>query len=143
MILRDFLIRRTLLEGGNVTIGQHQAQHIDLKVTKRSYIVPILAKLLADISTTYAQQYKENLWDPKLLKSQKFLSGSSLHFFNLKGIPDEVFVEKKPKVGDIDTMVDKNKEANVKQFLTAMTNRQIGSATLLGFERSGEQFISL
>ena len=63
MILRDFLIRRTLLEGGNVTIGRHQAQHIDLKVTKRSYIVPILAKLLADISTTYAQQYKENLWD--------------------------------------------------------------------------------
>ena len=132
-----------LSEGGNVAIGQHQAQQINLQVTNRSYIVPILNTLLRDISKTYASQYKEQLWDPNLLKSQQFLSGSSLHFFNVKGIPDQTFVAKKPKVGDIDTMVAKEKEANLEQFLSSMTGKQIGSATLIGFQRGNEQFSSL
>ncbi len=133
----------SLQEGGNVAIGQHQAQQINLQVTNRSYIVPILNKLLSDISVAYSQQYQTPLWEPKLLKSQKFLSGSSLHFFNVKGIPDQTFVEKKPKVGDIDTMVAKDKEANLEKFLTAMSGKQIGSATLIGFQRGNEQFSSL
>ena len=135
--------RSTLLEGGNIAIGQHQAQQINLQVTNRGYIVPILNKLLADISKAYSAQFKEPLWDPKLLKSQEFLSGSSLHFFNVKGIPDATFVAKKPKVGDIDTMVAKEKEGNLEQFLTDVTNQQIGGATLLGFQRGNEQFSSL
>jgi hypothetical protein len=66
-----------------------------------------------------------------------------LHFFNVKGISDEVFTEKKPTVGDIDTMVDKTKEPNLQQFLTAYTNKQIGAATFLGFQRGNEQFSGL
>jgi hypothetical protein len=134
---------KVLQEGGNVAIGKHQAQQINLQVTNRSYIVPILNKLLKDISIAYSQQHKTPLWEPKLLKSQQFLSGSSLHFFNVKDIPDQVFVEKKPKVGDIDTMVAKDKEENLEQFLSSMVDKKIGSATLLGFQQGNEQFSSL
>ena len=141
-----------LMEGGNLAAGQPgwqgrpeagAAQQINLQVTNRNVIVPVLNNLLNAISTAYAGQYKEPLWDPKLLKSQKFLSGSSLHFFNVKGIPDKTFVEKKPKVGDIDTMVNKEKEANLEKFLQANIDRKIGPATLLGFQRGNEQFSSL
>lgn len=141
-----------LMEGGNLAAGQPgwqgrpeagAAQQINLQVTNRNVIVPVLNNLLNAISTAYAGQYKEPLWDPKLLKSQKFLSGSSLHFFNVKGIPDKTFVEKKPKVGDIDTMVNKEKEADLEQFLQANIDRKIGPATLLGFQRGNEQFSSL
>lgn len=155
MKLIDFMApsKRLVLEGGNLAadpdkgwIGDPEAgaaQQINLQVTNRSVIVPILNDLLASINTAYQAQYKQPLWDPKLLKSQKFLSGSSLHFFNVKGIPDKVFVEKKPKVGDIDTMVDKEKETDLESFLTANINKTIGPGKLRGFQRGNEQFSSL
>ncbi|NBP58325.1 hypothetical protein EBU71_17700, partial [bacterium] len=80
---------KKLMEGGNLAAGQPgwqgdpgagAAQQINLQVTNRNVIVPILNDLLASINTAYQAQYKQPLWDPKLLKSQKFLSGSSLHF---------------------------------------------------------------
>lgn len=137
------LIRRPLLEGGNIAIGGEQAQHINLEVTNRSIIVPILDKLLKDINAAYQAQFKTPLWSPKLLKSQSFLSGSSLHFFNVKGIPDKVFIEKKPKVGDIDTMVNKEYEANLEQFLQSIQGQSVGGARFIGFQRGNEQFSSL
>ena len=125
----------TVMEGGNLSAGSDKgwhgdpgagaAQQINLQVTNRSVIVPILNDLLANINSAYQAQYQQPLWDPKLLKSQKFLSGSSLHFFNVKGIPDKVFVEKKPKVGDIDTMVDKEKETDLENFLKANINQTL------------------
>ena len=135
--------RKRLDEGGNLSINGKEAQHLDLKVTKRSYMVPKLNELLYAIDAAYTKMYKQPLWGNKILASGKFLSGSSLHFFNVKGISDEVFTEKKPTVGDIDTMVDKTKEPNLQQFLTAYTNKQIGAATFLGFQRGNEQFSGL
>ena len=135
--------RKRLVEGGNLSIGSHEAQHLDLKVTNRNYMVPKLNELLNAINAAYAKMYKQPLWSPKLLASGEFLSGSSLHFFNVKGIDDETFVAKKPTVGDIDTMVDKTKESNLQQFLTAYTDKQIGPAVFLGFQRGNEQFSGL
>ena len=132
-----------LYEGGNLSVGQHQAQHLDLKVTKRDFMVPILNNLLKAIDLAYYKQYNEPLWGNKLLSTGKFLSGSSLHFFNVQGISDEVFVKSKPTVGDIDTMVDKSKEENLKQFLLNSNEQKIGPATLLGFQRGNEQFSAL
>jgi hypothetical protein len=135
--------RKCLLEGGNLSIGSQEAQHLDLKVTNRNYMVPKLNELLSAINQAYAKMYKQPLWNPKVLASGEFLSGSSLHFFNVKGISDETFVAKKPTVGDIDTMVDKTKETDLQQFLTAYTNKQIGPAKFLGFQRGNEQFSGL
>lgn len=133
-----------LLEGGNLTIDGVQADQLDLKVTKRSFIVPILNDLLHKINALYQKQYNKPLWDPKLLNSGAFLSGSSLHFFNVKGISDEEFVAKKPKVGDIDTMVNRDERENLVQFLTTLQGKKIGDATLLGFHTAGgEQYSGL
>jgi hypothetical protein len=135
--------KRMLSEGGNLSLpGGHDAQQIDLKVHNRSYIVPILNNLINSINNAYSQQYQTPLWDPKLIKQRAFLSGSSLHFFNTD-IPDEEFIAKKPKVGDIDTQVNRDYEGNLEQFLTANQNKVIGPAKLLGFQRGNEQFSSL
>lgn len=131
------------MEGGNLSIGGHEAQHLDLKVTNRAYMIPKLNELLNSINLAYAKMYKEPLWSPELLASGEFLSGSSLHFFNVKGIDDETFISKKPTVGDIDTMVDKTKELNLQTFLTKYTNKKLGPSVFLGFQRGNEQFSGL
>ena len=105
MLLNEFF--RIVKEGGNLSVGGQEADQINLKVTSRGIMVPILNDLLLTINNLFAKNYQTSLWSPELLKSQKFLSGSSLHFFNVQGIPDEQFIAKKPKVGDIDTMVAK------------------------------------
>lgn len=143
MKITHLLESRVLMEGGNLSINGHEAQHLDLKVTNRSFMVPKLNQLLTAIDATYAKIFKEPLWSPKLLASGEFLSGSSLHFFNVKGISDETFIQNKPTVGDIDTMVDKQKEQNLQDFLNGYINKKIGPAKLLGFQRGNEQFSAL
>jgi hypothetical protein len=144
MILRDIFKKQSIIaEGGNLSLpGGHDAQQIDLKVHNRAYIVPILNNLINSINNAYSQQYQTPLWDPKLIKQRAFLSGSSLHFFNTD-IPDEEFIAKKPKVGDIDTQVNKDYEGNLEHFLTTNQGKVFGPAKLLGFQRGNEQFSSL
>ena len=144
MILRDIFKKQSIIaEGGNLSLpGGHEAQQIDLKVHNRAYIVPILNNLINSVNNAYSQQYQTPLWDPKLIKQRAFLSGSSLHFFNTD-ISDEEFIAKKPKVGDIDTQVNKDYEGNLEQFLTVNQGKVFGPAKLLGFQRGNEQFSSL
>ena len=138
----EFLKMQPVQEGGNLAVGGHEAQQIDLKVHQRNYIVPVLDKVLHAINSSFAQTYKAPLWKPALLQSRKFLSGSSLHFFDTN-ISDDEFVAKKPKVGDIDTQVDKNQEQNLEAFLTNVQGKMVGPAKCLGFSRGNEQFSSL
>jgi len=145
MLLRELFYRPThIAEGGNLELpGGHQAQHIDLKVHDRNFIVPLLNNLLHSINGQFAATYKVDLWDKTLLQSQKFLSGSSLHFFNTSGIDDQTFVAKKPRVGDIDTMVNKDLRDKLAEFLVSVQNKKIGPATFLGYKPGNEQFTSL
>lgn len=135
--------KKQLVEGGNLSVGGQEAQQIDLKVHNRSYIVPILDALLRNINNSFAKTYKKPLWNPALLQKKEFLSGSSLHFFNTKGISDQDFVAKKPKVGDIDTQVNKENEQELEQWLTASQGKMVGNAKFIGFQRGNEQFSSL
>ena len=139
-----------IMEGGNLELPNpndptkpHQADEINLKVHNRTYMVGLLNKMLHDVSAVFQAKYKKSLWSANLLQSREFLSGSSLHFFNTNGISDEEFAKHKPKVGDIDTQVDDKLEAEVDEFLTAMTGKQIGDTTLLGFSRGTAQFNAL
>ena len=141
MLLNEFF-KRSLTEGGNLAIGQDQAQSIDLKVHNRAFIVPILTKLLYGINDGFAAVNKKPLWNPALLQKGEFLSGSSLHFFNTK-IPDEQFEKVKPKVGDIDTQVDKLMEKELEGWLNSVKGKLIGGGKLIGFERGNEQYSSL
>ena len=146
MFLREFFYRSNpiIIEGGNVQIGPHSAERINLKKIPRNQIVPIIDNLLHSVNSAFQSKFKTPLWSPQLLQKKEFLSGSAFHFLN-PGIPDEKFVQHKPSVGDIDTMVDKNKREQVEQFLNSVTNKKIGPATLLGFKPNpgGDQFITL
>jgi hypothetical protein len=144
MLLRELFVSHTpiLIEGGNLEIDGHRAQHIDLKVHDRKFIVPVLNQLLQSINSTYHSSFKQPLWSPELLQSQKFLSGSSLHFFNTD-ISDAEFVQKKPKVGDIDTQVNKEARPNIEQFLKSSYGKQIGPAKFIGYKLGNEQFSTL
>jgi len=152
VFLRELFFRQSsaINEGGNLSIGDaekgepvHYADKINLEVHNRTYMVGLLNKLLHDINAAFHKQTKKNLWEPKLLSSKEFLSGSSLHFFNTEGISDEEFAKHKPKVGDIDTQCDRDLEPLVKDFLTKHTNKKIGDTTFLGFGAGNEQYNGL
>jgi len=136
-------IREIILEGGNVQIGDQEAERIDLGQFDRDEIVPIFKEALIAIDAGFKKMFRKPLWNPKLLASNKFLSGSSIHFFNLKGIPTQEFVKHKQTVGDIDTQVDKNFTAEAEQFLSEVQGHALGPATLIGYKKSVEQIITL
>jgi hypothetical protein len=144
VFLRDFIKSQTILsEGGNLALDTgDEAQQIDLKVHNRAYIVPILSTLLDSINAGFQQAAGGPLWSPKVLKARKYLSGSSLHFFNTD-IPDDEFERVKPKVGDIDTQVNKAVEPQLQQWLDSVKGQIVGNARFLGYSRGNEQYSSL
>ena len=140
LTFKDFI--KTINEGGNVQIGDQEAERIDLSKISRDDIVPKIGELLNDINTKYKEANGVSLWTGRLFKSKKFLSGSSFHFFNT-GIPTPVFKKYKNQVGDIDTKVDKSMAPEVDAFLTANTGKKFKHATLVGFKKSAGQSITL
>jgi hypothetical protein len=136
--------RWLLVEGGNVQIGDASADRIDLTNIDRQKIVSILLKGLGAVNSAFQKKTGLPLWEPKLFKSADFLSGSSLHLFDLRGISDEEFAKHKPKVGDIDTQVDGNMKPQLDAFLKSIPkNQTFGTIDYLGYKPSGDQFISL
>lgn len=119
MFLRQLfrpLCKTIICEGGNLVIGNVEANRIDS--TKRATVVPIIDQALTAINNAYAKAHGNvGLWNPKLLASKKFLAGSSFYFFDRTGISDEIFAQVKRTVGDIDTMVDVAKNDDVRSWL--------------------------
>jgi len=153
MLLRELYknIKIVLKEGGNLSSDSpgwdgdagHQADEINLKVNNRTHMVGIIDHLLHSINAAFSQHHNQGIWSPALLASKQFLGGSSLHFLNTTDISDEQFVALKPKVGDIDTQVDKKLETQIHTFLKSNINKQIGNGTLLGFSQGNEQYNAL
>ena len=153
MLLRELYssIKVILKEGGNLSSDSpgwegdagHQADEINLEVNNRTHMVEIINQLLHSINEAFTKHHRSGIWSPELLASGQFLGGSSLHFINTKDISDEQFVALKPKVGDIDTQVDKQLESKVYEFLKSNINKQIGNSTLLGFSQGNQQYNAL
>jgi len=154
MLLRELFSLKNisiLKEGGNLSsqspswqgTADVEADEINLEVNNRTHMVSIIDQLLRSIDQVFKSQHKVNMWNPSLLNSKQFLGGSSLHFLDTTNISDEQFKALKPKVGDIDTQVDKKLESQVHAFLTANINKQIGNSTLLGFSQGNEQYNAL
>lgn len=130
--------------GGNLIIGGiHAATPINLKKHSRKDIAKLLKQILRAINLEFEGEYEYPLWTTDLLKSGKFLSGSSYHFFNTN-ISDELFTQKKPIVGDIDVMVDKKHEAQLQTLFIDLQSRYVlNNVKLIGFQRGIEQFSAL
>lgn len=136
---REFL----LSEGGNVVIGDQEAQRIDLTRINRTEIVSLLVVGLDALNKAFEKKNGLPLWNDKLFKSREFLSGSAFHFFNTQKINDGEFARVKSTVGDIDTQVDGNMAQQIVEFLTSNGGKKFGSMTLIGFKNSASQLISL
>lgn len=134
--------KQFLLEGGNVSIDDQDAERIDLSKHERAQITKTIDELLSSINSAFKKQYKKPIWNDALFNSKEFLSGSAFHFFSSK-ISDSLFKKYKPSVGDIDTQVDKNLDAELKEFLTKNKGKSFGPGTLIGFKTSAGQHISL
>ena len=134
---------RQLMEGGNLRLPSgDEAGQIDLKVHERKFIVPVLDNLLHNINNNFIKNSGTTLWNKDLLQNRKFLSGSSLHFFDTN-ISDEEFVRVKPLVGDIDTQVNRDLKDQVTAWLDNTKGKAVGPAVLLGYESGNEQYSTL
>ena len=78
----------------------------------------------------------------ELFESKEFFSGSAFQLINAK-ISDDEFVKMKSTVGDIDTMVSKEKEESVKRILDSIKDETFGDLTFIGYKKSAGQFITL
>ena len=131
-----------LLEGGNVQLDGQDAERIDLTKHERTAIREKIGKALAAINAGFKKFAGKPIWKPELEKSKKFLSGSAFHFFNDK-IDDKTFTKHKPSVGDIDTQVPKELEAELNDFLTKSKGKTFGPVTLIGHKTTAGQHITL
>ncbi len=135
--------KQLILEGGNVQIDDQSADQLNLTQLSRSKLVTLLTNSLAILNKQYSNKTGIPLWGDDLFLSRDFLSGSSFHFFD-NNIPDDEFVSKKPKVGDIDLQVDALQKNMIEQFLKSLSkNEKVGELTYIGYKASGDQFITL
>lgn len=132
-----------LFEGGNLAVGDHHADHIDLSKLPRKDIAKEIKNVLIALNILFTKQYKTPIWTVDVMRSGEFFSGSSLHFFNVSEIEDAAFVEKKPTVGDVDTMVPKECEGNLAELFISMKDKTVGNAVFRGYNRGNEQFSAL
>jgi hypothetical protein len=138
--------KKSVNEGGNVSsqspgwqgAADQEAEEIDLKIHDRDFMVGQLRSLLAAQNESFKQAYGKYIWDPKLLKSGKMFSGSSLQFFDVEGVNTQDFLNKlkKQKVGDIDTQIDQNMGDEVTAWLKSIIGKKVGNGTFLGFNSS-------
>lgn len=132
------------MKGGNVMIGSVGAERIDLKTIDRKKVVTEVSIGLKALSDKFKSIHGMALWSNDLLKSGEFLSGSSLHLFDLSRISDEDFLKHKPTVGDIDTQVDGSMKDPIEKFLKALpSGAKVGNMIYVGYKPSGDQFITL
>ena len=107
MFLREFFkaTKTTIYEGGNVSsqspgwqgAADQEAEEIDLKIHNRDFMVGQLRTLLAAQNESFKAAYGKYIWDPKLLQSGQMFSGSSLQFFDVKGVNTQDFINKLKK----------------------------------------------
>ena len=148
MFLREVFNRpkKSIAEGGNVSsqspgwqgAADQEAEEIDLKIHDRDFMVGQLRTLLAAQNESFKAAYGKYIWDPKLLKSGQMFSGSSLQFFDVKGVNTQDFMNKlkKTKVGDIDTQIDQDMGDEVTAWLKSIIGKKVGNGTFLGFNSS-------
>lgn len=137
---------QSIMEGGNVSsaspgwqgAADQEAEEIDLKMHDRDFMVAQLRTLLTAQNESFKTTYGRYIWDPKLIKSGKMFSGSSLTLFDVEGVSTQDFMNKlkKTKVGDIDTQVDQEIGDEITAWLKSIIGKKVGNGKFLGFNSS-------
>lgn len=119
--------KQFILEGGNYK----SAQSINLKEIKRSIVKDSIESFLQELNSNL------NIWYSKTLEKKLMLSGSTALLFN-QNVSDEDLIKFHPIIGDIDTMVDLNKESQILKNLKSLPNYK-----LISFKKTSGQIITL
>ena len=135
--LRNF-IKQVLLEsadldeGGNVQVGERQAEKIEIARVGRQRFVEDMRELFRNIDQRY-REYTQSLGQESSLyrpeSIERFLAGpgfggSTGVFFDLeKG--DEVFKTKKTKLGDIDIYIPRETYVNLFHMLRTLEGQRV------------------
>lgn len=134
------LFSQTLLEGGNVKVGDTQAQAIDMSKIDRQKFVRELVQQLLTLNKTFQKEYGFKIWDnEKYVTSGKAFSGSSEHFINLD-LSDSEYAKFKKKTGDIDIQMSDQLEKQMHAFFKK--HKTFGTMKYLGQSQSAVGQIS-
>jgi hypothetical protein len=126
---------RELHEGGNVRVGNVQADQImSAKIDRQAFVKELVKNLLV-LNVAFEKQYGLKIWEKdSYITSGKVFSGSSEHFINTEGISDEDYGRLKPKTGDIDVQMSEDLESQMHEFFK--TNTKFGTMRYLGQSQS-------
>lgn len=116
---------KPLNEGGNLVVGDVEAQKLDMTKSGRKEFRDKSLKLFKYINKLYKQKYNDFLWvNEKNLETGLQFNGSTSFIFD-PSIPDEEVLKYKQKSGDVDIIIPREKAGNLWNLLQDYTNKEI------------------
>lgn len=139
MLSNKKLGKAVLNEGGNVTVGGHSAEKIDLTQLSteeyESFKVDII-KLLMEINMIIEKITSHPLFkNINTLKNGGYFSGSSEQFFLRSR---EEFIPYKTIMGDVDVQVSDKLKMELKEILPTLYGKKINGFTFVGTRFGGD-----
>jgi len=122
---------QVLTEGGNIKIGESEANPIHITPENRKSVTSDIGGFLHGLSNSHKMVHGSHLFgnNSSALDDGSAFSGSTHHLFD-KTISDKEFAKHKPVVGDIDVKVPKQHLATLEHHL--VPGKQIGKYTVVG-----------
>lgn len=127
-----------LTEGGNLKLGTHKADPVDVANTGRDKVKKQVHGFLSSLHHSFEKETGHQLFgeDRKSLHNHTAYSGSTKHLFN-KDIPDDEFVKHKSSLGDIDVQVPKEHAHQLHAHLAP--GKKFGDYTIVGTKKHGAE----
>lgn len=138
--LKEFFF--SLLEGGNVKIGEHSASEIKVTPESRESLKSDVHGMLSDLHDSFHKEHGEHLFGKgkKALNSGSAFSGSTHHLMD-SSISNEEFAKHKSKVGDLDVKIPK--EHGDKLHAHLQPGKKFGKYTVIGTKKAGNDIHAL
>ena len=140
----------TLMEGGNVKIGDVESTPVAVNKDNRSQVQNDTHEFLSNVSNSFKKEHGSHLFgkNNKALTTGSTYSGSTKHLMD-NNIGHDEFVKHKRKlpddshahVGDIDVKVPNEHMENLHKHLT--TGKKFGKYTVVGVKRGGGEHHAL
>jgi hypothetical protein len=136
------LTESVLLEGGNISVGNIQAQPVDVVKQGRQQTANDIHTSLQSLHNSFHKDTGKHLYgeDKAALQSRSTYSGSTEHLFN-KDIDDADFIKHKATMGDIDSKIPKEHMDLLHAHLTP--GKKFGKYTVIGSKKHGNELSTI
>ena len=131
-----------LSEGGNIKVGEHHAEPINVTAADRPQIQANIHRALSSLHNSFYQEHKAHLFgrEQKAIHTDSAYSGSTHSLMN-NDISHAEFAKHKHSIGDIDVQVPKEHAEKLHQHLA--TGRKFGDYTVVGTKKHGTETSAL